>query len=100
MELVERQLTSGCLVPCAWLVPGGSPHLAEVWNPYVGKSIHTIHGHSAPIVGIEVLGASSNQAGPRAQGPGNFFVCVCVFRLAIDMLIYKLGIQWPIEFVI
>ena len=52
-------------------------------------------GHSAPIVGIEVLGASSNQAG-RAQGPRD-----CVFplsHLAMDMLIYILGIQWPIEF--
>eukprot|EP00435_Cladocopium_sp_Y103_P031150 s482_g7.t2 len=43
------------------LVTGGYDYNLFVWNPYVGKSIHTIHGHSAPIVGIEVLGASSNQ---------------------------------------
>lgn len=43
------------------LVTGGYDYNLFVWNPYVGKSIHTIMGHAAPIVGIEVLGASSSQ---------------------------------------
>eukprot|EP00928_Gymnodinium_smaydae_P028620 TRINITY_DN21784_c0_g2_i1.p1 TRINITY_DN21784_c0_g2~~TRINITY_DN21784_c0_g2_i1.p1 ORF type:complete len:941 (-),score=156.39 TRINITY_DN21784_c0_g2_i1:90-2621(-) len=44
------------------LVTGGFDYKLQVWNPYVGKSIHTITAHAAPIVGIETLGAASNQA--------------------------------------
>lgn len=43
------------------LVSGGYDYKIFLWNPYVGKSIHTITGHAAPIVGIEVLGSGSNQ---------------------------------------
>merc|ERR1712136_684944 len=43
------------------LVTGGFDYNLFVWNPYVGTSTHVIRGHVAPIVGIEVLGAASNQ---------------------------------------
>lgn len=43
------------------LVTGGYDYNLMVWNPYVGSSIHTMKGHIAQIVGIEVLGAASNQ---------------------------------------
>lgn len=43
------------------LVTGGFDYNLFVWNPYVGKSIHIIQGHTASIVGIEMLGANSNQ---------------------------------------
>jgi WD40 repeat protein len=43
------------------LVTGGYDYNLMVWNPYVERCVQTITGHTAHIVGIEVLGSSSNQ---------------------------------------
>lgn len=43
------------------LITGGFDYKLFVWNPYAGIWIKKIHGHAAPIVGIEVLGSGSSQ---------------------------------------
>ncbi|CEL95412.1 unnamed protein product [Vitrella brassicaformis CCMP3155] len=62
LEGHERGVRTMCFSPAnKLLITGGFDYQLFIWNPYVGKAIHTIKGHLAPIIKIESLGPGTGQ---------------------------------------